>query len=165
MTAEFRLRYPNHSSELWIYGDATGRRRDGQTGEASFYLIQEYLQNYNAPIRFIIPEVNPPVKDRIAAVNRVFRPGDGSRMIEIYDHCERLAYDLETAKWKANGTVDKTKEQLNGADSLGYWIVGDSPVPRYRAGGGLRTIRTPGYFSAGRSGQVFPAGVTRIGRR
>lgn len=168
MTNEFRLRYPNHSSELWIYGDATGRRRDGQTGEASFYLIQEYLQNYNSPIRFVIPEVNPPVKDRIAAVNRVFRPGDGSRMIEIYDHCERLANDLEIAKWKANGTVDKTntKEQLNGADALGYWVVGDSPVPRFRAAGGVRTIRTPGYSTlGGRSGQVFPAGMTRIGRR
>lgn len=164
MTAEFRLRFPNHSGELWIYGDATGRRREGQTGEASFYLVQEHLQNYPAPIRFIIPEVNPPVKDRVAAVSRVFRPGDGSRMIEIYDHCEHLANDLEVAKWKANGTVDKSKEQLNGADSLGYWVVGDSPVPRYRQGGGLRTVRSPGFFSRGESGRPFPAGVTAVRR-
>ena len=164
MTAEFRLRFPNHSGELWIYGDATGRRREGQTGEASFYLVQEHLQNYPCPIRFIIPEVNPPVKDRVAAVSRIFRPGDGSKLIEIYDHCERLAYDLETAKWKANGTVDKSKEQLNGADSLGYWIVGDSPVPRYRGGSGIRSIRSPGFFARGVSGQPFPAGITG-GRR
>ncbi len=164
MTNEFRLRYPRHGGELWIYGDATGRRREGQTGEASFYLIQEHLQNYPAPVRFIIPEVNPPVKDRVAAVSRVLRPGDGSRMVQIYDHCERLAYDLETAKWKANGTVDKSKEQLNGADSFGYWIVGDSPVPRYRTGGGLRAIRSPGFFSRGVTGRPFPAGVTRVAR-
>lgn len=168
MTYEFRTRVPAHGAELWIYGDATGRRRDGQTGEASFYLIQEYLQNYPCPVRFIIPDVNPPVKDRVNALNRVLRPGDGTRMVEIADHCDRLAHDLETTKWKANGTIDKSNpaEQSNGADAFGYWVVGDSPVPRHAGGSTrpLRTIRSPRYTSRGTSGQPFPAGVTG-GRR
>lgn len=166
MTYEFRSRFPAHSAELWVYGDATGRRRDGQTGEASFYLIQEYLQNYPCPIRFIIPEVNPPVKDRVAAVNRALRPGDGSKMIDVAAHCDRLAHDLETTKWRANGTVDKSNpaEQSNAADALGYWVAGDSPVPRYaHDAAGLRSIRGPRY-TAGGSGKVFPAGVTLRGR-
>lgn len=163
MTYEFRARFPAHGAELWIYGDATGRRRDGQTGEASFYLIQEYLQNYPCPIRFIIPTVNPPVKDRVAATNRALRPGDGSRGVEIAAHCRRLQHDLETTKWTARGAIDKSNpaEQSNGADSLGYWIVGDSPVPRFAGPTGrLLSIRGPG--TAPRSGQPFPAGVTRI---
>jgi hypothetical protein len=171
MCYEFRSRFPAHGAELWVYGDATGRRRDGQTGEASFYLIQEYLQGYPCPIRFVIPEVNPPVKDRVAAVNRALRPGDGGRMVDIAAHLERLAHDLEGTKWKANGTIDKSNpaEQSNAADALGYWIVGAAPVPRYAiAGGGLRSIRGPRYTTgsgAARSGQVFPAGVTTVGRR
>jgi len=163
MAYEFRSRFPAHGAELWIYGDATGRRRDGQTGEASFYLIQEYLQNYPCPIRFLIPECNPPVKDRVAAVNRALRPGDGTRMVDIAAHCERLAADLESTKWKANGSIDKSdpRHQSNAADALGYWIVGDSPVPRFRSADyRLRSIRAPGTLamqSRGQSGQVFPS--------
>jgi hypothetical protein len=171
MTYEFRSRFPAHSADLWVYGDATGRRRDAQTGEAAFYMIQEYLQGYPCRIQFVLPEVNPPVKDRVQAVNRVLRPGDGGRMIDIAAHCDRLAHDLETTKWKANGTIDKSNpaEQSNAADALGYWVVGAAPVPRFAGGGlGLRSIRGPRYTaSAGgaRSGQVFPAGVTSVGRR
>ncbi|MGH8897509.1 MAG: terminase large subunit domain-containing protein [Egibacteraceae bacterium] len=164
MAYEFRSRFPAHSAELWVYGDATGRRRDGQTGEASFYLVQEYLQNYPCPIRFIIPEVNPPVKDRVSAVNRVLRPGDGSKMVDVAAHCDHLAHDLETTKWRANGTVDKSDpgEQSNAADALGYWIVGDSPVPRYASSSAhLKSIRGPRYTAAA-SGAVFPAGVTHV---
>jgi hypothetical protein len=164
MTYEFRSRFPAHSAELWVYGDATGRRRDGQTGEASFYLIQEYLQGYPCPLRFVIPEVNPPVRDRVDAVNRALRPGDGSKMVDVAAHCDRLAHDLEVAKWRANGAVDKSNpaEQLNAADALGYWIVGDSPVPRYAPSASrLRSIRGPRYTAAA-SGQVFPAGTTQV---
>lgn len=159
MTMEFRTRFPSHSAELWIYGDATGRRRDGQTGEASFYLIQEYLQNYPCPVRFILPEVNPPVKDRVAAVNLALRPGDGGKRVEIAAHCTCLAENLETTKWKQNGSIDKSVNQSNGADCLGYWISQVAPVPRYqRQADRIRSVRSP----RAATGQVFPAGVTFI---
>jgi hypothetical protein len=167
MAAEFRSRFPAHGAELWVYGDSTGRRRDAQTGESSFYMLQEYLQGYPTPIRFILPDVNPPVRDRVNAVNRVLQPGDGSRMAEFAEHCERLAHDFETTKWKANGTIDKSNqaEQSNGADAFGYWVVGDSPVPRYAGSSArLTSIRGPRY-TAGGSGRVFPGGVTVTGRR
>jgi len=169
MTNEFRSRFPAHSGELWVYGDATGRRRDGQTGESSFYLIQEYLQRYPAPIRFVLPQVNPPVRDRVDAVNRALRPGDGGKMIDIASHCTRLAHDLEVAKWRANGSVDKSNpaEQLNGADALGYWLFGDSPVPRYaKSSANLKSVRGPRYTTGtAQSGRPFPAGVTQVGGR
>ena len=167
MAFEFRSRFPAHGAELWIYGDATGRRRSPDTGEASFYLLQEYLQNYPCPIRFILPEVNPPERDRVDAVNRALRPGDGSKMVDIAAHCDALAHDLETTKWKANGKIDKSNpvEQSNAADALGYWVVGDSPVPRYAANDrGLRSIRGPRYTAVA-SGSVFPAGSTVITNR
>jgi len=170
MTSEFRSRFPSHGAELWVYGDATGRRRDGQTGDASFYLIQDHLQRYPCPIRFLLPTVNPPVRDRVAAVNRALRPGDGSKLVDVAAHCDRLAHDLETTKWKANGTIDKhdPKEQSNGADCLGYWLAYEAPVPRYAVSSAhLRSIRSPRYGAAtGRSGQVFPASrlIARGGR-
>lgn len=161
MTVEFRNRYPAHSAELWIYGDATGRRRHQQTGEADFFLVQEYLSGYPAPIRFMLPEVNPPVTDRVSAVNRLLRSPDGRRLVEIASHCKELAADFESTTWKPNRTVNKSGgRRSDGADAFGYWACADSPVPRYASGTrrALRSIRSPGYFQkAPVSGRPFPA--------
>ncbi len=156
MVHAFRASFPNHSGELWIYGDATGRRRHQQTGEADFFLVQEHLQNYPSPIRFCLPDVNPPVRDRVAAVNRLFSPGDGVRRIIIDSRCTKLQDELERTVWKADGKINKTICRSDGPDSLGYWVVYEAPVPRYVASPNrLTSIRRPTYFQ-GQSGQVFP---------
>jgi hypothetical protein len=161
MTYEFRSRFPAHSAELYIFGDATGRRRHQQTGEADFYLVQEYLAGYPAPIRFMLPDVNPPVRDRVSAVNRLLASPDGRRMIEMAPHCRELAADLEGTTWKSNGTINKESgRRSDGADALGYWVAYDSPVPRFvgNAHTRLRSIKSPTYFSNGaRSGKPFPS--------
>ncbi len=167
MVYEFRSRYPSHGAELWIYGDATGRRRDMQSGEASFYLIQEYLEGYPVPIRFNLPQagVNPPVNDRVASVNRILRPGDGSRRYRVAGHCTETIKDFEGTKWKMNGKLDKEGgRRSDGADTIGYWIHQEQPVQR-RFGGQTRltSIKTPGGFKRLPSG-VFPTGVTKMPR-
>jgi hypothetical protein len=165
MVYEFRSRYPSHGAELWIYGDATGRRRNMQTGEASFYLIQEYLEGYPCPIRFNLPQagVNPPIQDRVAAVNRVLRPGDGQRRYRIAGHCHETIKDFEGTKWRMNGTIDKEGgRRSDGADTVGYLMIQEQPVQR-RFGGPTRvtSIRNAGGFRKPQAGGVFPAGVTK----
>lgn len=155
MVYEFRSRFPTHGAELWIYGDATGRRREAQTGESSFHLIQQYMSGYPVPIRFKLPDVNPPVKDRVDAVLLQLRPPDGMRRIAIAPHCTELLKDLERTKWKANGKIDKdSSQQSNGADCLGYWINYEAPTRTYGAAPAtIRSIRRPTYGSSG----AFPA--------
>lgn len=147
MTHEFRMRYPAHAAELLIFGDATGRRREAQTGESSFHLIAQYMSGYPVPIRFMLPSVNPPVKDRVDTVNLHLRSPDGMRLVELAPHCTETIADLKFSKYKASGKVDKRgSRRSDGADCLGYWIVGASPSRSFGASTSpLRSIKSPGY--------------------
>ena len=159
MTYEFRSRFPSHSAELWVYGDATGRRRNEQTGESNYHLFQQYMTGYPVPIRFHIPDVNPAVADRINAVNLALRPPDGSKKVEISPLCENLIADAEAAKWKANGKIDKLGGRRQDAmDCFGYWIYMVAPVARFgRVRPGLRSIPSPNYGAKRGARGPFPA--------
>lgn len=169
MTHEFRTRYPYHDAELWIYGDATGRRREGQTGTSSFHLIQQYLVGYPSPITFRLPDVNPPVKDRTDAVNLQMRPPSGERLLEISPLCPETIKDFEGTKWTRKLQIDKKHgRRSDGADTVGYWISYEEPVrTALREPSRLRSVRSPVYMHGSSSGP-FPSTQSRpvrIGNR
>lgn len=156
MTYEFRSRVPAHQAELFLYGDATGRRLEGQTGTSSFHLLHQYLSGYPVPIRFMLPDVNPLERDRVDAVNLQLGPPTGERLFEIAPHCERTIADLEESKWTAKAKIDKTSDHRDGADCVGYWLAFANPTHRGIAvPATLRTIKSPTYLP-GRRG-AFPA--------
>jgi len=156
MAYEFRSRVPAHQAELWLTGDATGRRQEGQTGTSSFHLLHQYLSGYPVPVRFMIPDVNPLERDRVDAVNLMLSPPTGERLLEIAPHCERIITDLEESKWTAKAKIDKSQDQRDGGDVVGYWISFVNPVHRGIAvPASLRTIKSPSYLP-GRRG-AFPA--------
>lgn len=160
MVHEFRLRYPTHGAELWIYGDATGRRRSTQTGESDFHTIMAHLQGYPVPVRVFLPDVNPPVNDRVNAVNIQLQPPDGIKRVEFSPLCEKTILSFESTKYKANGKIDKKSDRSDGPEALGYWISYVAPVSQYASHGSpLRAVRSPSYVTKrgpAKTG-VFPA--------
>ena len=168
MCHEFRSRYPAHQAELWIHGDSTGRRQEGQTGLSSFHMIAQYLAGYPAPIRFRLPSVNPPQRDRVNAVNLQLRPPSGERLIEFSPLCVETMKDAEGSKWNARFQIDKKHgRRSDGMDTVGYWVVYDSPAhAAFRDNGGLKSVRSPSYFQSATHRGPFPSGVTQLhGRR
>jgi hypothetical protein len=158
MSYEFRARYPHHAAELWIYGDTTGRKAENQTGESNYHLIASYLAGYPAPIRYILPSVNPPVKDRVAAVNLILRPPTGERRFEIAPHCTETIRDLEASKWTTNGKIDKRNgRRSDGADTVGYWISTVEPTSGYAGSRQIKSVRSPVYSPSSSSSRAFPA--------
>lgn len=155
MVNEFRCRYPAHQAEVWIHGDASGRRREGQTGLSSFHLIAQYMHGYPAPLRFNLPDVNPPVKDRVDAVMLQLRSPTGERLFEVSPACVETIKDLEGTKWDAKGKIDKKHgRRSDGMDTVGYWVFFAAPTRSpYLVSGGLKRVRTPAYFRSG----AFPA--------
>lgn len=150
MCNEFRARYPAHQAELWIHGDASGRRKEGQTGMSSFHLIHQYMSGYPAPIRFNLPDINPPVRDRVDAVNLQLRPPHGERLFEISPACIETIKDLEGTKWNTKLQIDKRHgRRSDGMDTVGYWIFFAAPsASPYLQSGGLKSVKTPGYFKS-----------------
>ena len=131
----FRAEFPTHGAELWIYGDATGRRRTSQTGQSDYHLLLSHLRSYPVPTRLKVPETNPIVRDRVNAVNRALRDENGRVGLIIDPSCRELIADLEQVILDARGLVKKTTNRsdpyfrrTHASDALGYWVVHEAPV-------------------------------------
>jgi phage terminase large subunit-like protein len=152
----FRNEIPSHSAEIWIYGDATGRSRSGQTGQSDYQLIMNAMRSYNVPVRMKVPETNPFVKDRLNAVNRAMKNEFGEIWVEVDPSCKELIADFEQVLVDGRGGIKKTHNRrdpyyrrTHASDGVGYWIAYEEPVRSFTAGGmrggaGVK-IPTPGY--------------------
>ena len=111
-------RYDNH--HVTVYPDASGGSR--KTVNASVSDIQ-ILRSAGFAIR--APKGNPPVKDRILAVNVSLEKG----LLFINDtKCADLAQSLEQQAYDKNGEPDKTGGHDHHNDALGYFCHQKMPV-------------------------------------
>lgn len=94
----------------FVYPDSTGRNRK-TSGRSDHLILKD--EGFN-----VQPVHNPPVRDRVNNMNRLFR--DGSVIID--KKCVKLIRDLEKVEWK-NGDLDEGKEKdlTHISDALGYW--------------------------------------------
>ena len=129
--------FPQHYGEIWVYGDATGKKRNAQTGTSDYYMIQNAMRSYGAPLRLKIPEANPLVPDRINAVNRALKDERGEISIEVDPSCVELIADFEQVLRDGRGGLKKTfnrsdsyARRTHTSDAAGYWISREEPVRR-----------------------------------
>jgi hypothetical protein len=77
MCERFREVFPRHESEVWVYGDASGRGRPAQTGQSDYTVILQTMKTYPVPLRLKVSEATPLVSMRVNAVNRLLRDEHG----------------------------------------------------------------------------------------
>lgn len=153
MVQMFHEVVPAHHGEVWIYGDATGKSRSGQTGRSYYQLIFNMMRTYGSPIRLKVPEANPHVPDRINAVNRALKNEHGTSLIEIDPSCKELVDDFEQVLRDNRGGIRKShnrrdpySRRTHASDDAGYWIAYESPVRTATFGERIvRAIRNPSY--------------------
>lgn len=127
---EFLARYPGAGEDLFVYGDAAGRRRDTrQVGRTDYAIIKEVLP----AARLKVPKANPPVKDRINALNARLRNARGQVGLAIDPRCRELIEDLERLTWLAGSQsgalIDKSDPRRSHAsDALGYFVSREFPI-------------------------------------
>ena len=126
---------PSHGAEIWLYGDATGKGRTGQTGKSDYWTIMNHMKQYGSPIRMRVPEENPRVPDRINAVNRLMKDEDGQIRVQIDPSCRNLISDMEGVLRDNRGGVVKITNKKDPyfwrthiSDALGYWLAFEEPV-------------------------------------
>jgi phage terminase large subunit-like protein len=145
--------YGKHMGEIWIYGDATGKRRTTNVSKSDYAMISNEMIRYNFPLRMKVPDVNPPVPDRLNAVNRTLRNEDGTIEVEVDPKCRELIDDLEQVLRDPRGGIKKSHKhsdpyyrRTHTSDALGYWIVYESPVRLVNARRkGSYKIKDPSY--------------------
>lgn len=135
---EFRRRYPAHAGGVRIYGDATGKARTSPTAHSDYDIIRLNLRNYPTEVKYFIPPVNPPVKDRLNAFNaRLLDPNGAPRVFIHPTLCPELVRDLvEVVLDPSNpGNVYKVRRRddpyfyrTHASDAAGYLIAFEWPV-------------------------------------
>lgn len=136
MVEWFREVFPRHQAEIWIYGDATGQSRGAQTGVSDYALIVQAMRTYPARVRLKLPTANPPIRDRINAVNRALMDETGTVSVLLNRNgCPELIKDLEEVVYDSRGRIKKTTDprdpytkRTHVSDALGYWIVATAPI-------------------------------------
>jgi len=162
MVQMFREHFPSHGGEILIYGDASGRARQVRAasldaGKSEYQLILNYMRGYPMPVKLRVPQANPPVNDRINAVNYAFRDEEGVANIEVDSSCERLISDFEGVLMDSSGRgikkvhnkKDSYAQLTHASDGFGYWVALERPVRNVRPEGQIdriiRSLKRPGY--------------------
>lgn len=121
---EFRDGAYHRTREIRIYPDASGdSRRSVNASETDIALLKQ------AGFSVIAPKANPPVKDRVNAMNAMFCNSLGERRYLVNsDLCPTYADCLEQQIWAENGEPDKTQDNDHPNDAAGYFIHKEYPL-------------------------------------
>lgn len=114
LAKEIRSRYPNHP--IYAYPDASGSNRSTNATQTDITILESYgFKNQS-------PRSNPPVRDRIAAVQALLENGKGEVRFKILDRCVRMIESLELQSYTDRGDPDKDAGFDHMNDALGYLI-------------------------------------------
>jgi hypothetical protein len=110
-----------------IYGDATGNSgHTSQTSGTDYDIIKKYLRDQGIKYKMCVQSKNPPVKDRLNAVNDVCFQDDG---LVIPQSAKMLVRDLDNVRYKRDSSgnttsvLDKSQKDLTHiSDAFGYVI-------------------------------------------
>lgn len=120
---EFLNRYGSHRSGVTVYGDASGKARSTRSHKSDYDIITERL-GHMVNFTTNVPEANPPVIDRVNAVNGRLRNAAGDIRYRIHPRCERLIEDRVKVSWKQGPRdIDKSdKSRTHASDADDYRV-------------------------------------------
>jgi len=114
LAQEIQRRYPNR--RLYAYPDASGGNRSTNASKTDIQILESYgLSNQSGAS-------NPPVRDRVAAVQAVLENGKGEVRLQITSNCQRLIECLELQSFTEKGDPDKDAGHDHMNDALGYMV-------------------------------------------
>ena len=112
-----------------VYGDASGGSRQHATGNSSYHMIREFFSTRpEYRVTYHHKQANPPIRDRVNAVNALLCNSEGERRCLIDPKCRQTVRDLEQVVWEADsngnstGGLDQSTGLTHISDALGYLI-------------------------------------------
>lgn len=138
MVDRFRAVVPAHPHAIWIYGDATGDRRDVQTGRTDYQIMLTLMRQYSSSVSLKVPDSNPLITARINAVQMALKDEEGVSHVEIDPSCRELIADLKGVLRDKDGGIKKTSNRrdpyfrrTHASEAFGDWIAFERPVVGY----------------------------------
>ena len=114
LAQELRRRYPKRT--IYGYPDASGGNRSTNATQTDIQILQSYgISNQS-------PKANPPVRDRVAAVQALLENGKGQIRMQIDPCCTKLIECLELQSYSEKGEPDKEGGYDHMNDAAGYLV-------------------------------------------
>jgi hypothetical protein len=115
--------------QVRVYGDRSGQSRK-TAGDSDYQVIRDYFRGRpEFAVTCHLSRANPPVKDRVNAVNMMLCNALGESHTLIDPSCKELRRDFEQVQWKRDssgnttGQIDKSDmKRTHVSDAYGYFI-------------------------------------------
>ena len=121
MIAAIKSRYQGHA--IFVYPDASGGgRRSNNASESDIALLRA------ARFTVLAPASNPPVKNRVLAMNQMIHSESVRRLRVNVDRCPMMVEALEKQAYDKNGEPDKLSGLDHINDACGYLVHYKWPV-------------------------------------
>jgi hypothetical protein len=130
---ELRRRYPD--ARILGYPDASGANRSTNSSRSDVAILASY------DISNMAPKANPPIRDRVAAVQAALENGKGETRLWVHPRCRKLIECLELQSYTEKGEPDKEAGYDHMNDAAGYLVHRVFEVGRATAGKPVRGIR------------------------
>jgi len=114
LAQEIKRRYPQH--RIYVYPDASGGNRSTNASQTDIQILETYGFSNQSP------RSNPPVRDRVAAVQALMENGKGEVRLQVHSTCKRLIECLELQCYTDKGEPDKDAGFDHMNDALGYLV-------------------------------------------
>jgi len=127
LAKEILRRHPNQ--KILIYPDASGSNRSTNSSQTDVAILEGYgFTNMS-------PRSNPPIRDRVSAVNSLLKNGKGEVRLAISPCCRTLIECFELQAYdEKTGEPDKQNGYDHILDSLGYLIWREFNPLYFRSG-------------------------------
>lgn len=131
VVTKLEQKYWRYMSNVVIYPDATGSSRQHARGESDLDIFRE--RGFGTILHH--PK-NPPVADRVNAVNRMLKNARGDVRLKIDRGCGGLIRSLDQTIYKPGSRdINKQLGTEHAADAIGYPIEYEYPLRRYNYAG------------------------------
>jgi hypothetical protein len=134
-------KYPQWQAGFIVYGDASGRARHVRSHKTNYTIIESRLRDAG-PVEVKVPLANPPISERLSAVNRMLKNANGVTRLWIrkwspFRVCptRALVRSLQRSVQKqgAEELLKPSGETVTHAsDGLGYLVAYEFPVAKPR---------------------------------
>ena len=114
LAQEIRRRYPQQ--QIYAYPDASGGSRSTNASQTDIQILESYGMSNQSP------RSNPPVRDRVAAVQALLENGKGQVRLQVAAGCRRVIECLELQCYSDKGEPDKDAGFDHMNDALGYLV-------------------------------------------
>lgn len=133
MGQEMRRRFGD--AKILGYPDASGNNRSTNSARSDIAILESYGIRNQAPAK------NPPIRDRVAAVQALLENGKGQHRLFVDPACTGLIEDLEQQAYDDRGEPDKSHGNDHRPDALGYVVHRLFAVERSVARQPVRRVR------------------------